>query len=80
MPTTIPANCRLMIRAFIFSVKRYPNYDDAQSNIGSWYGQFLKNGNSVASLDGTIQSMYLPVNRDVITVHKEIKNILLLKL
>lgn len=70
---TIPNNARLMIRAFIFSVKRFQNYDDAVSNVGSWSSQFLKNGSTTQSLDGTIQSMYLPVNTDVITVHKEIK-------
>jgi len=73
LPTAIPANCRLMIRAFICSVKKFSNYDDAVSNIGSWSGNFLKNGNVAQALDGTIESMYLPVNTDVITVHKEIK-------
>lgn len=73
IPTGIPNNARLMVRAFVFSVKRFQNYDDAVSNVGSWSNQFLKNGSAVQALDGTIQSMYLPVNRDVITVHKEIK-------
>lgn len=73
VPTGIPANARLMVRAFLFSVKRYSNYDDAVSNQANWAPQFLKNGASVQALDGTIQSMYLPVNTDVITVHKEIK-------
>lgn len=73
IPTGIPNNCRLMVRAFVFSVKRFQNYDDAVSNVSSWSGQFLKNGSAVQALDGTIASMYLPVNRDVITVHKEIK-------
>lgn len=69
----IPANARLMIRAFICSVKKYQNYDDVISNFGNWSGNFLKNGSSSQALDGTLQSMYLPVNTDVITVHKEIK-------
>lgn len=73
LPTAIPANARLMIRAFICSVKKYSNYDDAVANVASWSGQFLKNGNASQTLDGSIQSMYLPVNTDVITVHKEIK-------
>lgn len=73
VPTGIPANARLMVRAFLFSVKRYSNYDDAVANQANWAPQFLKNGASVQALDGTIPSMYLPVNTDVITVHKEIK-------
>lgn len=73
LPTAIPANARLMIRAFICSVKRFQNYTDAAANATSWTGSFLKNGNSSQTLDGTIESMYLPVNTDVITVHKEIK-------
>lgn len=73
LPTSFPANCRLMIRAFICSVKKYGNYDDAVNNIGSWTPYFLKNGNTSQPLDGSIQSMYLPVNTDIITVHKEIK-------
>lgn len=73
IPTGIPNNCRLMVRAFVFSVKRFQNYDDAVANVGSWSGQFLKNGSAVQALDGTVASMYLPVNREVITVHKEIR-------
>lgn len=73
IPTGIPNNCRLLVRAFVFSVKRFQNYDDAVSNVANWSGQFLRNGSSTQALDGTIASMYLPVNTDVITVHKEIK-------
>lgn len=73
LPTTIPANARLMIRAFICSVKKFSNYDDAVTNVSSWSSSFLKNGNSSQALDGSIESMYLPVNTDVITVHKEFK-------
>lgn len=71
--TAIPANARLMIRAFICSVKKYGNYDDAVTNVGGWSANFLKNGSSSQGLNGSIESMYLPVNTDVITVHKEIK-------
>lgn len=73
LPTSIPSNARLMIRAFMCSVKKFSNYDDAASNVASWSSSFLKNGNSSQALDGSIESMYLPVNTDVITVHKEIK-------
>jgi len=72
IPTAIPSTCRMMIRAFICSVKKYGNYDDV-STTTAWMSKFLKNGSLTQSLDGTVQSMYLPVNTDVITVHKEIK-------
>lgn len=71
--TTIPPNARLMVRAFICSVKRYANYDDITTNATSWMPDFLKKGSITVPLDGSLQSMYLPVNTDVITVHKEIK-------
>jgi hypothetical protein len=73
LPTSIPSNCRLMIRAFICSVKRFQNYEDTVSNVASWSANFLKNGNTAQALEGSIESLYLPVNTDVITVHKEIK-------
>lgn len=70
IPTGIPTNSRFMVRAFICSVKRFGNYEDAAATT-SWMSQFLKNGNTNQGLDGTVQSMYLPVNTESITVHKE---------
>lgn len=72
IPTAIPANTRFMIRAFVCSVKKFNNFDDVSATT-AWMSNFLKNGNVNQGLDGTVQSMYLPVNTDVITVHKEIK-------
>lgn len=72
IPTAIPANSRLMIRAFICSIKKFQNYDDVSATT-AWMSKFLKNGNTLQALDGTLPSMYLPVNTDVVTVHKEIK-------
>lgn len=72
IPTAIPSNARLMIRAAIISVKRFSNFDDVAATT-AWMGSVLKNGAAVQGLDGTLQSMYLPWNRDVITVHKEFK-------
>jgi len=72
IPTAIPGNCRLMIRAFVCSVKKLSNHDDVSAT-NSWMTKFLKNGAVVQGLDGTVRSMYLPVNTDVITVHKEIR-------
>lgn len=72
IPSAIPSNCRMMIRAFCCSVKKFSNYDDVSATT-TWMSKFLKNGNTLQGLDGTVRSMYLPVNTDVITVHKEIK-------
>ena len=70
VPTAIPANCRLLVRAFVFSVKRFGSFADASATT-AWMTSFLKNGSGTQALDGTVKSMYLPVNTDVITVHKE---------
>lgn len=72
IPTAIPSTCRIMVRAFIFSIKRFANYDDAVATT-SYMSKFLKNGLFTQGLDGTVKSMYLPVNTDVITVHKEFR-------
>lgn len=72
IPTAIPSNSRLMIRAFICSIKKFSNFDDVVATT-SWMPKFLKNGNTLQGLDGTLPSMYLPVNTDVVTVHKEIR-------
>jgi len=72
IPTAIPTNARLMIRAAIVSVKKFNNFDDVSATT-AWMGSILKNGAAVQGLDGTLQSMYLPWNKDVITVHKEFR-------
>lgn len=72
IPTAIPANARLMIRAAIVSIKKFNNFDDVSATT-AWMNSILKNGTVLQGLDGTLQSMYLPWNKDVITVHKEFK-------
>lgn len=72
IPTAIPANTRLMIRAAIVSIKKFNSFDDVSATT-AWMTKILKNGAGVQGLDGTLQSMYLPWNHDVITVHKEFK-------
>jgi len=72
IPTSIPSNSRLMVRAFVCSVKKFQSYGDVSATT-TWMSKFLRNGNTLQSLDGTVRSMYLPVNTDVVTVHKEIK-------
>lgn len=72
IPTAIPSNCRMMIRAVCCSIKKFSSYDDVSATT-TWMNKILKNGNTLQGLDGTVRSMYLPWNHDVITVHKEIK-------
>lgn len=72
IPSAIPSNCRMMIRAAFVSIKKFNNFDDVSATT-AWMNSILKNGNALQGLDGTLQSMYLPWNTDVITVHKEIK-------
>lgn len=72
IPTAIPTNARLMIRAAIISVKKFNCFDDVSATT-AWMAGVLKNGSVTQGLDGTLQSMYLPWNTDVITVHKEFK-------
>lgn len=72
IPTAIPTNARLMIRAAIVSIKKYNSFDDVAGTT-TWMNSILKNGAALQGLDGTLQSMYLPWNKDVITVHKEFK-------
>lgn len=74
IPTAIPSTARIMVRAAIISIKKYRNYDDV-SNTTNWMNSILQNGNALQGLDGTIQSMYLPWNKDVVTVHKEFKRL-----
>jgi len=62
-------NCRVGVRLLVVSSKQYPNATQAKSNSANWLPSILENGNTVQALDGTIKSLYLPVNRAVATVH-----------
>jgi len=61
------ARSRVMVRMLIVAPKQFPTNDIAVANTGSWLPFILKIGNGSAPLDGTIQSMYLPVNREMVT-------------
>lgn len=62
------ARTRVMVRMLLVIPKQFPTNDIAVANTGSWLPYVLKVGNSSAPLDGTIPSMYLPTNREIITV------------
>jgi len=59
---------RVLVRMLIVIPRQFPTNDVATANTGTWLPYVLKIGNASAPLDGTIQSMYLPTNREVITV------------
>jgi len=58
-------------RIFIFSVKGYASGDAAINNATDWINSLLRDGTSVRPFDGSVKSYFLPVNRDVITLHEE---------
>jgi len=58
---------RIMARMLVVIPKKFPTVDVASNNVLYWLGDVLKQGNSGSALDGTIKSMYLPVNREVVT-------------
>lgn len=67
--TTNLNNTRVAIRLLVVSSKQYPNANHAKTNYANWLPSLLENGNTVQAMDGTIKSMYLPINRSVATVH-----------
>ena len=69
IPSSLDApRSRIMVRMMIVIPKKFPTLDVAANNTLFWINEVLKQGNSGSPLDGTIKSMYLPPNRDVVTV------------
>lgn len=69
IPSSLDApRSRIMVRMLIVIPKKFPTVDVAANNTPFWINEVLKQGNSGYPLDGTIKSMYLPTNRDVVTV------------
>jgi len=58
---------RVLVRMLVVIPRQFPTNDISVANTGSWLPFVLKIGNSSAPLDGTIQSMYLPTNKEIIT-------------
>jgi len=70
---SIPANAdatraRVMVRMMIVQPKAFRNLQTAQANFTSWLGRVLRNGNTEMGLNGSIESLYLPANHEVVTV------------
>lgn len=73
--TADTARMRIMVRMIVLQPKTYGTYTSAAANI-SWMDTVLRAGNSVQGLDGTIRSMYYPVNYEAFTVFGEKRLIL----
>ena len=76
-PTTVEdrARQRIMVRMVLCQPKAFGNYTYVnQSTI--WLGTVLKNGASYQGLDGSIKSMYLPLNTEAIHVFAQKKIVL----
>jgi len=58
---------RIMVRIMVVVPRKFPTNDVAQLGIANWLPYVLKLGNDGVALDGTIRSMYLPVNKEIIT-------------
>lgn len=60
-------NARVAVRMMIVQPKSYQALADIQSSASVWMGYLLKKGATVSSFDGTIPSLYAPINTDAIT-------------
>ena len=68
-PNNSTINCRIAVRLFCVQPKRYSNDVDVVANPGAWLPYLLQNANNQQAFTGTIQDLYLPVNRESITVY-----------
>ena len=62
------ARTRLLVRLMVVIPKQYPTNDVATAGLANWLPYVLKLGNTAQGLDGTIPSMYLPANTEMVTV------------
>lgn len=58
---------RMLVRMMVVQPKTYRNISTATFNSQQWMNDVLRFGSGTQGLDGSIKSMYLPVNRDVVT-------------
>jgi len=62
---------KIGVRVFMFSVKGYADGTAAINNSAQWINGLLRDGTNVRPFDGSVRSYFLPVNRDLITLHAE---------
>lgn len=66
---TIASNCRIAVRLLIVEPKQYRSQPDALSSYSNWLPQLLQNGSAEIGFTGLTKDLYLPINRDCVTVH-----------
>lgn len=59
--------CRIAVRILVCQPKALPNTVLEGTNVNSWLPYVLRRGGSNMGLDGTPESLYAPVDTDVIT-------------
>lgn len=69
VPTTINPNTRIGVRIFVVTCLQYPTYDQFNAYGSSALSSLLRYGNSVQGFDGTVKSLYMPVNTDRFICH-----------
>lgn len=60
---------RIGVRMIVCCPKRYPIYTDAYGQFGNWINSVLMKGTTEIGLNGTIESLYLPINTNSITCY-----------
>lgn len=65
--TDTDANCRIIVRLLVLTNKLAPSYYSNENNTG--LDRLLMANGSAQKFDGYVSSLYLPVNRDLYTVH-----------
>lgn len=62
---------RICCRMMIVQPKRFANSNDVYVNATSWLPELLTSGTTNKGFDGNINDLYLPINRDAITVYHD---------
>lgn len=60
---------RIGVRMMCLTSKRYKHIDDLTTNPSLHLNFLLKSGNAIQPFSGNIPDLYLPINREVYTVH-----------
>ena len=68
LQATTLVNCRIGVRLMVVQPKRYSNYEDIYSNYTLWMPFLLQNGPVSQAFVGNVQDLYLPINRNCVTV------------
>lgn len=64
---------RMLVRMVVVQPKAYKKFNAAVSNFNQWLNQILRFGALTQGLDGSIRSMYLPINTDICTCYVDKK-------